>query len=47
MITDYHALGSRIVAEKFAAALQRSLVTAVADCTTEIVLGGHWDPNHR
>ena len=46
MITDYRALGSRIVAEKFAAALQRSLVAAVADYTTDIVLAGHWDPNH-
>lgn len=43
MISDHRTLGSRVVADQLAMALQRRLVEAVADYTTDIVVRGQWD----
>jgi DNA-binding transcriptional MerR regulator len=47
LVDDYWVLGRRVVADQFEDALQRHLVTAVADYTTDIAPGGHWNPNAR
>ena len=47
MVTDYRALGRRVVADQLEVALRRSLVTAMSDYTTGILLDGHWDPTDR
>lgn len=40
MVTDYRALGRRVVADQLDDALERNLVNAVSDCTTDVALGG-------
>lgn len=44
VLTDYRALGSRVVADQLDAALRRHLVEAVSKYTADSVLGGHWEP---
>lgn len=43
LVTDYRALGRRVVADQLEVALRRHLVAAVSDYTTGIMSGGHWD----
>jgi DNA-binding transcriptional MerR regulator len=44
VVADHRELGEHVVADEVAAAMQRHLVTAVAAFTTDVLLGGNWDP---
>jgi DNA-binding transcriptional MerR regulator len=47
LVSDYRALGRRVVADQLEDALQRHLVTAVSEYATDIMSGGHWDAGER
>jgi DNA-binding transcriptional MerR regulator len=43
LVTDYRALGRRVVADQLEVALRRRLIAAVSEYTTGIMSGRHWD----
>lgn len=47
VIVAYRELVRHVVADQFESALQRQIVSAVSEDTTDIVVGGHWDQKDR